>query len=179
MDVSGEIHASTALHLSHEHQYRLKIVWVVTRAGLEALEKKKTLRPIENRKVIPRLLNKLRASALDGSEELASSYSCFYSGQTAYSARRQNTQQSSDDSRSGQSTYTKYIEFATFIAFCKQGFKVLLYYYYITDISFMQCVYTYISETNHIPREHCVAAILMLLFMVRRSLIPALIPSLR
>ena len=72
------------------------------------------------------------------------------------------TQQSSHDGRSGESTYTKYKEFATFIAFCKQRFKVLLYYYYnIIDISFMQCVYTYIPETNHVPREHCVAAILM------------------
>jgi hypothetical protein len=31
----------------------------------------------------------------------------------------------------------------------------------------MQGVYTYIPETNHVPKEHCVAAILMLLFMVR------------
>jgi hypothetical protein len=43
----------------------------------------------------------------------------------------------------------------------------------------MQGVYTYIPETNHIPREHRVAAILMLLFMVRRLLVPALTPSLR
>jgi len=28
-------------------------------------------------------------------------------------------------------------------------------------ISFTQGIYTYISETNHVPREHCVAAILM------------------
>jgi hypothetical protein len=25
----------------------------------------------------------------------------------------------------------------------------------------MQCIYTYIPETNHVPREHCVATILM------------------
>jgi hypothetical protein len=25
----------------------------------------------------------------------------------------------------------------------------------------MQGIYTYIPETNHVPREHCVAAILM------------------
>jgi hypothetical protein len=48
-----------------------------------------------------------------------------------------------------------------------------------TDISLMHGVYTYIPETNHVPREHCVATILMLLFMVRRSLVPTLIPSLR
>jgi hypothetical protein len=28
-------------------------------------------------------------------------------------------------------------------------------------ISFMQGIYTYIPETNHVPREHCVATILM------------------
>jgi len=31
----------------------------------------------------------------------------------------------------------------------------------IVGISFMQGIYTYIPETNHVPREHCVAAILM------------------
>ena len=31
----------------------------------------------------------------------------------------------------------------------------------ILGISFMQGIYTYIPETNHIPREHCVATILM------------------
>ena len=28
-------------------------------------------------------------------------------------------------------------------------------------ISFMQGIYTYIPETNHIPKEHCVSTILM------------------
>jgi hypothetical protein len=40
----------------------------------------------------------------------------------------------------------------------------------------MQCIYTYIPETNHVPREHRVAAILVLLFMVLISLVPALTP---
>ena len=31
----------------------------------------------------------------------------------------------------------------------------------VLGISFMQSIYTYIPETNHVPREHCVAAILM------------------
>jgi len=31
----------------------------------------------------------------------------------------------------------------------------------ILRISFMQGIYTYIPEANHIPREHCVATILM------------------
>jgi hypothetical protein len=43
----------------------------------------------------------------------------------------------------------------------------------------MQGIYTYIPDTNHVPMEHCVAAILMLLFMVRGSLIPVPAPSLR
>jgi MFS-type transporter involved in bile tolerance (Atg22 family) len=32
-------------------------------------------------------------------------------------------------------------------------------------ISFMQGIYTYIPETNHVPKEYNVAAILSLLFM--------------
>jgi len=31
----------------------------------------------------------------------------------------------------------------------------------ILGISFTQGIYTYIPETNHVPREHCVVAILM------------------
>jgi hypothetical protein len=31
----------------------------------------------------------------------------------------------------------------------------------IIGISFMHGIYTYIPETNHVPREHCVATILM------------------
>ena len=31
----------------------------------------------------------------------------------------------------------------------------------ILGTSFMQGIYTYIPETNHVPREHCVATILM------------------
>jgi hypothetical protein len=40
----------------------------------------------------------------------------------------------------------------------------------------MQCIYTYIRETNHVPREHRVAAMLILLFTVLISLVPALTP---
>jgi hypothetical protein len=40
----------------------------------------------------------------------------------------------------------------------------------------MQGIYTYIPETNHVPRKHRVAAILALLFMVLISLGPALTP---
>jgi len=46
----------------------------------------------------------------------------------------------------------------------------------ILGISFMQDIYTYIPETNHVPREQCFATILVLLFMVLKSLVPALTP---
>jgi hypothetical protein len=38
----------------------------------------------------------------------------------------------------------------------------------------MQGIYTYIPETNNVPREYIVAAILLLLFMVPISLLPVL-----
>jgi hypothetical protein len=38
----------------------------------------------------------------------------------------------------------------------------------------MQGIYTYIPETNHVPQEYSVAAILSLLFMVSLSLAPVL-----
>ena len=39
----------------------------------------------------------------------------------------------------------------------------------IIIISFTQGIYTYIPETHHVPRQHSVAAILYLLFMVHKS----------
>jgi hypothetical protein len=39
----------------------------------------------------------------------------------------------------------------------------------------MQSIYTYIPETNHVPKEYCVAAILSLLFMVPITLVPVLV----
>jgi hypothetical protein len=44
----------------------------------------------------------------------------------------------------------------------------------IIIISFMQGIYTYIPETNCVPREYSVAAILLFLFMVHTSLAPVL-----
>ena len=44
----------------------------------------------------------------------------------------------------------------------------------IIIISFMQGVYTYIPETNYVPREYSVAAILLLLFMMLISLVSVL-----
>jgi len=42
----------------------------------------------------------------------------------------------------------------------------------IIIISFMQGIYTCIPETNYIPREYSVAAVLLLLYMVLISLVP-------
>jgi len=44
----------------------------------------------------------------------------------------------------------------------------------IINISSMQGIYTYIPDTNCVPREYSVAAILLLLFMVLISLVPVL-----
>jgi hypothetical protein len=44
----------------------------------------------------------------------------------------------------------------------------------IISICFMQGIYTYIPETNNVPKEYNFAAILSLLFMVPISLVPAL-----
>jgi hypothetical protein len=44
----------------------------------------------------------------------------------------------------------------------------------IIIVSFIQGIYTYIPETNYVPREYSVATILLLLFMVIISLVPGL-----
>ena len=44
----------------------------------------------------------------------------------------------------------------------------------IIIISFMQGIYTYIPDTNYVPREYSVAAILVLLFTVLISLVSVL-----
>ena len=44
----------------------------------------------------------------------------------------------------------------------------------ITIISFMQGIYTHIPETNYVPKEYSVAAILLFLFMVLISLVSVL-----
>ena len=44
----------------------------------------------------------------------------------------------------------------------------------IIIISFMQGIYTYIPETNYVPKEYSVAAILLFLFMVLISLVSVL-----
>ena len=52
--------------------------------------------------------------------------------------------------------------------------NILLLLLLFIVIPFMQGIYTYIPETNHVPREYSVAAILLLLFMLPISLVPAL-----
>jgi len=44
----------------------------------------------------------------------------------------------------------------------------------IIIISFMQGIYTYVPETNYVPREYSVAAVLLLLFVVLMSLVSVL-----
>jgi CHASE3 domain sensor protein len=40
-------------------------------------------------------------------------------------------------------------------------FVIIIIIIIILGFSFMQGIYTHIPETNHVPREHCVATILM------------------
>jgi len=51
---------------------------------------------------------------------------------------------------------------------------IIIIIIFIIIISFMQGIYTYIPETNYVPREYSVAAILLLLFMVLISLVSVL-----
>jgi protein-S-isoprenylcysteine O-methyltransferase Ste14 len=60
--------------------------------------------------------------------------------------------------------------------FCCNIIIVIIIIIIITVITifFMQGIYTYMPETNNVPKEYNVAAILWLLFMVPISLVPAL-----
>jgi len=49
---------------------------------------------------------------------------------------------------------------------------IIIIFIFIIGISFMQGIYTYIPETNHVSREHRVEAVLVLLYMVLISLVP-------
>jgi hypothetical protein len=55
-----------------------------------------------------------------------------------------------------------------------KGDKIVVVIIIIIIISFMQGIYTYIPETNYVPREYSAAAILLFLFMVHTSLVPVL-----
>ena len=52
--------------------------------------------------------------------------------------------------------------------------NVRYFIFIIIIISFMQGIYTYIPETNHVLKEYSVSAILSLLLMVPVSIVPAL-----
>jgi hypothetical protein len=56
-----------------------------------------------------------------------------------------------------------------FIAACYHHHQIIII------VSFMQGIYKHIPETYHVPRDYTVAAILSLLFMVSRSLVPVLV----
>ena len=68
--------------------------------------------------------------------------------------------------------------FATSCIYLSISHIIIIIIIIISSISLLCWVstHTYISETNHVPREHCVATILMLLFMVLISLVAALTP---
>ena len=51
---------------------------------------------------------------------------------------------------------------------------IIIIIFIVIIISLMQGIYTYIPETNCVPREYSVAAILLLLFMVLMSLVSVL-----
>jgi hypothetical protein len=53
---------------------------------------------------------------------------------------------------------------------CKASWSIII----ITTITFMKGIYTYIPETNNVPKEYNVAAILSLLCMVPISLVRVL-----
>ena len=57
---------------------------------------------------------------------------------------------------------------------CDIFINIIIIIIIIIIISFMHGIYTYIPETNYVPREHSVAAILLLLFMVLISLVSVL-----
>ena len=63
-----------------------------------------------------------------------------------------------------------YVAFSDFYT----SLKLYIYIIIIIITSFMQGIYTYIPETNYVPREHGVAAILLFLFMVLISLLAVL-----
>ena len=53
-----------------------------------------------------------------------------------------------------------YLYVSTFRSMCTVP-NIIIIIIIIRGISFMQGTYTYIPETKHVPREHCVATILM------------------
>jgi hypothetical protein len=67
-----------------------------------------------------------------------------------------------------------YRDWSSFEDFSSLFLHFCVFIIMIITISFMQGIYTYIPETNHIPKEYNVAAMFSLLFIVPISLAPAL-----
>ena len=72
----------------------------------------------------------------------------------------------------GQTYYNQKVLFFYFVK--KPQTKFIIIIIIIIIISFMQGIYTHIPETNYVPREYSVAAILLLLIMVLISLVSVL-----
>jgi hypothetical protein len=60
------------------------------------------------------------------------------------------------------------------LTFCHLRGDIVIIIIIIIIVSFMQGLHTHIPETNHIPGEYTVAAILSLLSVVPLSLVPSL-----
>jgi hypothetical protein len=72
-------------------------------------------------------------------------------------------------------TFTFYISWISIMrSWYFKIFSDIIIIVIIITISLRQGIYTYIPETNNVPKEYNVAAILSLLFMVPISLVPAL-----
>ena len=69
--------------------------------------------------------------------------------------------------------YVQYIYHDKPFAFWRYDFPNYYYYYYSYHFHHLlyEGIYTYIPQSNHVPREYSVAAILLLLFMVLISLV--------
>jgi hypothetical protein len=63
---------------------------------------------------------------------------------------------------------------ATFVMILYYLIIIIIIIIIIVIISFMQDICAYIPETNNVPREYTIAAILLLLFMAPMSLVCAL-----
>ena len=65
------------------------------------------------------------------------------------------------------------LNMAVFCSSFTSWFPGMLLMYFLNDFEIL-FIYTYIPETNHVPKEYSGSAILSLLFVVPISLVPAL-----
>ena len=87
----------------------------------------------------------------------------------------QNLRNTASKGRRGESLFCVHYlsDFQTMCIMWHYTYFIIIVIIIIT-ISFMHGIYTYIPETNCVPREYSVAAILLLLFMVLISLVSVL-----